>query len=67
MKTKDTAEKKPRTIDPAIAELRAEHQAKIAALKSNKASAKVRQKIESLLPKLTNDDKTILINSIKPQ
>ena len=62
-----TKEIKPRTVDPAIAELRAEMKAKLAAIKAGKASAKVLAKITKLLPKLTADDKTVLVNTIKPE
>jgi len=67
MSTPKTTEKKPRIVLPEIAALRKEHADKVAALKANAASAAIRQRIIGLLPKLTPDDKTVLLNAIKPE
>ncbi len=56
MKNTTSTEKKPRTIDPTIAELRKEHAAKVVALKESKASASIFSRIITMLPKLSSAD-----------
>ena len=66
MKTTAPTEKKTRVVSPEIAALRKEHAEKVAALKLATASSAVRQRIIDLLEKLTPDDKTVVLNAIKP-
>lgn len=62
---KTPTEKKPRVVSPEIAALRAEHQAKVKALKDEQVSyATLRRILEDFLPKLTSTDRANLRASL---
>jgi hypothetical protein len=62
-----TAAKKPRIVSPEKAALREKYKLESQALDTAKKSAATLKRItEDLLPKLTADDKTVLLNAIKP-
>lgn len=69
-KSENTApvEKKPRTIDPAIADLREKHKYAVANLRKEAASAALLERItKDLLPKLTISDTALLLETIAPK
>lgn len=64
--TADPQASKPRTIDPAIAELRAKHKFAVAELHKTRNSAAILKRItEELLHKMTLDDKAELRNALE--
>ncbi len=67
MATKPGTEKKTRTIDPAIAELRAQHKHNVENLNISRVSAATLKRItDDLLPKLTAEDHAKLREALVP-